>query len=113
MQTPSWAKGYRFYEEFSSAKDKRRGKNTGNVIAVDMTACCLLICNCKIGPHLTSHFECFSAIFNKPNSEVTLSTIADHILRETYKFISREEAERLHPKLIATMKSDSSHCSEE
>jgi hypothetical protein len=106
MKIPTWARGYSFYEEFDSAKSKKRGIGTGNAIAVNRSTCTLLTCYCKKEPHLVPHYECISGIYDHPNSEVTLTTIAADVLRKYYKLIGRRRAEHIHPQLIETMKAD-------
>lgn len=106
MKTPTWAQGYSFYEEFEDTKNKRRGTGTGNVIAVNRSTCILLSCYRKKELHLVQHYECISAIYDQPDSEVTLTTIAADVLRKYYKKIGRARAEQIHPQLIETMKTD-------
>lgn len=95
-------KGYRFYLEHASNADKRKGKHTGNVVAVPLD---------ERGreywyPHAPGTVEAISAVFSHPNSDVASGGVDFwHYIRGRCKRISETRAREVHPKLMAWLDS--------
>jgi len=87
-----------FYLEYSSAKDKRLNKNTGNCIAV-----------LKDVPANPGKVSALSAVYMWPNSATNFGEISFDYLRERCKRIPEPIAEIIHPELYNRLKSDLSN----
>ena len=91
-------KGIRFYLEYPSAKDKRKGtradpgNHSGNVIATlegtEMIG--------RNGPQI----DCLSATYDRPNSPVSSGAVSYEYLEERTKRISEAQAREIHPELF-------------
>lgn len=95
-------KDFRFYLEYESTADKRRGtrkalgQHTGNVIAVDST--------------LRSYYtrggemiECYSGTFSTPNSPACWTSANREYLHKKCRRISEAQAREIHPLLFVRM----------
>lgn len=88
-------KGYRFYEEYGNAKNKRAGISQGNVFALELDT---------TGRPIYSHdcLTCYGvgAILWSANSPVANCSASPEWLGESCKRISEKEARRIHPVLF-------------
>ena len=95
-------KGYRFYLEFNTQRDKRKGtrknpgNHSGNCIAVPLDE--------RENPYWIPGKEitmdCFGAVYFRENSDCAGSTCHIDYLRENCKRISEAQARTIHPKLF-------------
>ena len=97
-------KGYRFYLEHESAKDKRAGKHSGNCFAVLLG---------KDGRPLRQSdpkmVEGIGAVYEHPDSGVAGTSADRGFLREKCKRISESKAREVHPKLFIILDKYASH----
>ncbi len=87
-------KGIRFYEEFSN---KRKGVSAGNCVAVLLD---------ERGRPLWSDVrmvDAIAAVFDGPNSGVTLTTVDMQWLRNHCKRVPEGRARFVHPNLFALL----------
>lgn len=90
-------KGYTFYLEYPSLKDKRKatrkelGNHSGNCLAVYGNWF-------NIGHYYKK--ECVSSVYDRPNSDVCISSACDSYIKDNCKRISEEQARKIHPKLF-------------
>jgi hypothetical protein len=93
-------KGFRFYAEYDSNKQKRMQRHTGiradNVIAIDVDTFHYQNGN-------EAAYEGFSAVFGHPNSSVAWGGISRHYIDDRCKRISEAKARELHPVLFARL----------
>lgn len=86
-------KGFRFYLEHDSDKEKRQNKHSGNVIAV-MTDVPMFY-----GYDGYLH-ECLSAVLFNPNSPVGVGAVHPEYLKNRCKRVSEAKAREVHPELF-------------
>lgn len=88
-------KGYRFYIEYDSAKDKRSGKSNGNCFAVLLG---------QDGRPLRQSdpkmVEGVGAVYSHPDSACAGTSAARDYLREKCKRTSEAKAREVHPNLF-------------
>lgn len=88
-------KGYKFYLEHDSAKDKRVGNHSGNCFAVLLG---------KDGRPLRQSdpamVEGIGAVYKHPDSGVAGCSAARAYLREKCKRVSESKAREVHPNLF-------------
>lgn len=87
-------RGYRFYAEYDSAKDKRANKHSGNV--------CAVLLDKERRPLYTGSgkVELIAAVTHAPDSDVCTTSASPEYLREKCKRISEERARAIHPRLF-------------
>lgn len=85
-------KGYRFYLEHKTTKDKRNNINAGTVIAIYGET--------WLGSHKEACVGGVASVFDHANSVVCGSNIALHYLRTRCKSISEKKARLIHPNLF-------------
>ena len=93
-------KGYRFYEEFGDAKNKRKGISQGNVVALWLS---LDESGYDHPWYISNHDvvgEGFGAVFFTPNSPVNWNCVSADYLHETCKRVSEKRAREIHPELF-------------
>lgn len=95
-------KGIRFYEEFKTPQDKRKGKSAGTVVAAIVENGVYFTQNhTKEGkPTQTACYECVCAVYARPNSPVCSSGVALEYLSKNCKRIPESKAREIHPKLF-------------
>ena len=88
-------KGYRFYLDHESAKDKRAGKHNGNCFAVLLG---------KDGRPLRQSdpkmVEGVGAVYGWPDSACAGTSASRDYLREKCKRVSESKAREVHPNLF-------------
>ena len=92
-------RGYRFYAEYDSAKDKRADKHSGNVCAVLLDEERRPLLNRPERNNATMA-DAIAAGREQKNSPVCLTTVSLDYLREKCKRISEERARAIHPRLF-------------
>jgi len=91
-------KGIRFYEEFT---DKRKKESEGNVVAIFLDTGHIETCQLNAKTHSVWYeYECLSATFFHPNSDVSVSSVSIDYLSDRCKRISEKKAREIHPKLF-------------
>lgn len=85
-------KGYRFYLEYNSKQDKRKGKDQGNVLAFPIDSPWWVN-----GGYM---HDCLSAVLFIPDSPVCWSSCSWEFLRENCKRISEKQARIIHHALF-------------
>jgi len=96
-------KGYKFYLEYPSNKDKRKGKindlgnHSGNV--------CAIILDTRRYGQVMGHpieitYDAISGLTNNPNSEVCSSEVSQSWLSGRCKDIQERIARMIHPALF-------------
>ena len=94
--------GIRFYEDFESKHDKRHNISHGSVIAAIIENGIhwsqTYDENGKVKP--LACYECISAVFFHPNSDVCGTSVALDYLSECCKRISEKRAREIHPNLF-------------
>jgi hypothetical protein len=84
-------KGYRFYLDYDNPKNKRKGIDNGNCLAVVTEG---YIMNGGL------MFEGFSPVFFQRNSPVNWSSVSWDYLRTCCKRIPERKAREIHPALF-------------
>ena len=94
-------KGIRFYLEFETPQRKRKGENTGNVIAAHITQA-----GAFLGFHSGESYliECITALHAAPNSVVCSSLVIIEYLSDSCKRISEAKAREIHPALFDALR---------
>ncbi|GAC1371029.1 MAG: hypothetical protein NVS3B25_18990 [Hymenobacter sp.] len=88
-------KNYRFYLEYETPADKRKGtvkapgKHLGNVVAIDTEI----------------RLEGFSGVYNWPDSAVNWGTVSAGYLRDNCRRIPETLARQIHPNLFVRLDS--------
>lgn len=96
-------KGYKFYLEYPSIKDKRKatrkalGNHSGNVLAV--------FGNWYKIKNLYYKKDCISGVTDKPNSECCGNNVCDEYLLQC-KRIGEKQAREIHPNLFYVLDSN-------
>lgn len=92
-------KNFTFYLEYPSGKEKRAatrekiGNHSGNVIAVYELS--------KLEQyHINKCFECFSSVYEHPNSPVNWGCVSPDYLSTRTKKINEKQAREIHPNLF-------------
>lgn len=88
-------KGFRFYLEYQTPRDKRDKIDMGNVFALELD---------DAGSPLTNglgNFSGYGAIYRASNSPVCATTASPKWLSTHTKRISEAEARKIHPALFA------------
>jgi hypothetical protein len=88
-------KGIRFYLEFKTAKDKRRGNHTGNVFAACIET--------KYMSRKEPCIEGFGSVYDRANSPCCYIEASLDYLRLNCKRISESQAREIHPMLFERM----------
>ena len=88
-------KGYRFYKEYNSPREKHNDEGNGNVTAIYLEN------GVYYSPGVGACYEAATGIFPHPNSDVCSSSVSLEWLRTNCKRISEEEARTIHPALFA------------
>ena len=93
-------KGYYFYLEYPTNKDKRAGtrKNPGNHSGTVLAVYTDPEYSWSNGKDITT--ECIGVVQDIPNSDVCTSACSWGYLRENCKRISEAQARTIHPKLF-------------
>jgi hypothetical protein len=90
-------KGYTFYLEYLSKRDKRKGNHLGNCLAVFGKWFKSGESYCK---------EAIGAVQNYPNNAVCGTSTSDGYLRYNCKRISERTARTIHPNLFKVLDSE-------
>ena len=90
-------KDFRFYLEYPSLKDKRKGtrKSLGNHLGT-----CVAVSKSFYIQNGEIYNECGGGIFEKPDSVCTWTACTDGYLRDKCKRISEKQAREIHPNLF-------------
>jgi hypothetical protein len=88
-------KGVRFYEEYNSPADKRKGKSTGNVIAVFFE-----------NPNNAHSYEGLASLIDQPNGPVCSTIVGYGYLRTQCKRIPERKAREIHPAMFERLDSE-------
>jgi len=95
-------KDYRFYEEFGTKQNKRKGISQGNVVALCLDEQYQVkkwhIENGE--PEFYSEQGAFSAVHDHSDSPVNYGSVAHDYLRESCKRVSEKRAREIHPELF-------------
>lgn len=87
-------KDVRFYLEYPSSADKRKGNHSGTVFAAFSGN----------GTHFSSGQWCqegVGGVFDRPDSPVAGTSVSLQYLRKQCKRISEKQAREIHPNLFA------------
>lgn len=87
-------KGFRFYLEFASAKDKRKGNDSGNVFAMSLGD------NGRPLYIPGGSVEGIGAVYFTRNSDVCGTSADPEYLRKKCKRVSEVKARAVHPNLF-------------
>lgn len=87
-------KGFRFYLEHDSKRDKRKGIHEGNCVAVLLDSKGSLLFTSSLT------VEAIGSVFNTPNSPCAGTAVHRNYLRQYCKRISEKEARKIHPNLF-------------
>jgi hypothetical protein len=90
----------RFYLEYGSKANKRKGIHEGNVLALIDTMGDGFRPQRNSGSESGYGYECIAAVLFHPNSPVAGTSIDVSILRERCKRISEAKARQIHPLLF-------------
>ncbi len=94
-------KGIRFYEVYDNPQAKRKGESEGNIIAIDPDS---LFENFYLG--VGPVYDCMTAIFFYPNSEVTWDNAGQEYIWDNCKRVNEAHAREVHPKLFDRLDKD-------
>ena len=95
-------KGFRFYLEYRSKADKRKGKHAGNVLALEVQEDNGRGAGVPVGYFSGEQYvySCIAAVYFHPNSGVCWTAVAPDVLSEKYKRISEKQAREIHPAMF-------------
>jgi len=101
-------KGFRFYEEFGSKQNKRKGISEGNVIALCLDEDYQIRerYNERGEIELYSSQGAFVSVFSRPDSPVNYCSVAHDYLSECCKRVSEKRAREIHPELFRRLDHD-------
>lgn len=91
-------KGYRFYLEYASKADKRKGVHAGNVLALYTGEG---IESAEVVARMRTYLFGVGGVLNSPDSPVGWTgEVSREQLRERFKRVSEQEARKVHPRLF-------------
>lgn len=85
-------KGYRFYLEYKTPAHKRKGQDTGTVIAINWQN--------RWPGHECVMVDAIGAVYYQPNSSVASTTASFDYIHDNCKRISEKRAREIHPALF-------------
>jgi|GEM_PF-3420002 len=99
--------GWRFYLEHETAQDKRKGKHTGNVVAIPVTEHGTPDRNHCFWNDQTYFIECVAAVLFHADSPACGCSVSVDWLRDVCKRISEQQAREIHPELFKRLEATS------
>jgi hypothetical protein len=87
-------KGYRFYLEYETPKDKRARKDTGNVLAVNVAD------EMWFDAEDGWQRDAIGAVYHHQNSAVASTSVSLNLLAKHTRRISEAQARQIHPALF-------------
>lgn len=85
-------KGMRFYLEYATKADKRKGKHLGRVFAAFVDV-----------KRFDGCYEGLGSIFEQANSPVAITAAHWRVMNDRFKRIREEEAREIHPNLFKVL----------